>query len=184
MIWLLVVSYVAVAALLLNLNLSVRAPLAVKALAIVLVSGCYVFTYFGIRGQEGWPTGDTLPESFRLEWITVLEPDKASGAEGEIFFWIRHLDDSNQPDTTPRAYRLPFSAALAEQAQQALEKIEGGETLNGFISRQTMSPAEGAEDTDQSGQFGQRSLAGDEAMFAIEFRDVPRPTLPPKAVPN
>lgn len=184
MIWLLVISYVAVAALLLNLNLSTRAPVAMKALAIILVTACYAFAYYGFRDLEGWPTAEALPKSFRLQWIMVVEPDKATGAEGEVFFWVRHLDESNQPGSRPRAYRLPFSAALAEQAQEALKKIEGGETLNGFISRQEMNPAESPESDEHSGESGQRSLAGDEARLIIEFRDVPKPTLPPKAVPN
>ncbi len=184
MIWLLLFSYVAVAALLLNLNVAVRAPLVVKAGAIVLVSACYVFVWFGLRDMQGWPTEDDMPERFRLQWVLVEEPDKVTGAPGEVFFWVRHLDADDRPDIAPRAYRLPFSEALAEQAEEVLEKLQGGETLNGYITRQPMDPDETPDDAAQSGDRGQQSLAGDEARLRIEFREVPRPSLPAKAVPT
>ena len=76
MIWLLVLSYVAIAALLLNWNVSVKAPLLLKVAAIVLVTACYAFTYFGLREMQGWPTRGALPEHFRLHWIVVDDPDK------------------------------------------------------------------------------------------------------------
>ncbi len=184
MIWLLAFSYVAVAALLLNWSIRVRAPVLAKVGAIVLVSACYVFTYFGLRALQGWPTDARLPDNFRLQWITVEEPDKATGTTGQIFFWVRHLDGRDQPVARPRAYQLPFSEALAEDAQVVLEKIQGGQTVNGFVSREPINADALREEGDASGERGRRALAQDQAVLRIEFRDVPRPALPAKSAPS
>ena len=182
MIWLLLFSYVAVAALLLNWNISVRAPLLVKMAVIALVTACYGFTYFGLREMQGWPTAAELPENFRLQWIMVKEPDKSSGTDGEIFFWIRHLDGQGQPEAEPRAYRLPFSEALAEQSQGALGKLQDGQTLNGYVSQESRD-GEASSEEGESDRAGEKARVTDDALLRIEFRDVPRPTLPPKEVP-
>ena len=181
MIWLLTLAYVVIAALLLNANLGARLPLLAKVGAIFLVSACYAFSYWGWRAMEGWPADEPLPEEFRLQWITVDEPNKETGEDGVIYFWVRHLDEYGDAAGEPRSYRVPFSEALAEQAEEALEKMQDGETMNGFITRQVMTPAE--EELDNKGKPAGRTLLGDEAMFRIEFRDVPKPDLPPKAAP-
>jgi hypothetical protein len=181
MVWLITVSYVVVAALLLSVSLSVRLPLVAKFGAILLVTACYGFTYVGFRALEGWPADESLPDDFRLQWITVDEPNKQTGEDGVIFFWVRHLNDYGDAGGEPRSYRVPWSEALAEQAEEALEKIEEGETLNGFITRQAMTPEEDEVDVTSEKRQGLEAL-GDEAMFTIEFRDVPKPKLPAKSI--
>jgi hypothetical protein len=183
LIWLLVITYVLVVAGLLTMSLRARWPIAAKIVAVVLVSSCYGLTYVGLRALEGWPADTPLPEEFRLVWVTVEEPDKETGEDGIIFFWVKHLDEYGDPTGEPRAYRVAWSDALAEQAEQALEQVEDGETLNGFITRQVMAPEEDEVDVTSQKSTGQQSL-GDEAMYVIEFRDVPKPTLPEKSTPT
>jgi hypothetical protein len=182
MIWLLTLSYVLLAALLLSICLAVRVPLIAKFGAVLLVTVCYGFTYLGFRSLEGWPANVSLPDEFRVQWITVEEPDKQTGADGIIYFWVRHLDEYGDPGGEPRSYSVPWSEALAEQVEQVLEQVEDGETLNGFITRQAMSPTQ--EETEASRANQGLEALGDEAMFIIEFRDVPKPNLPAKSSPT
>ena len=111
----LTLAYVGVAALLLNLNLggAIRFGWSVKLGAIVLVTGLYVAAWVGHNGLLGWPTSERMPEDFRLHWVTVTEPDKVTGADGSIFFWVRILDEAGLPHGDPRAYRVPWDEETA-----------------------------------------------------------------------
>ena len=76
---LLTLAYVAIAALLLNLNLATRHSRTVKVAAIMLVTALYVGAWHGHKGLLGWASDDALPERFRLHYATVEEADKAGG---------------------------------------------------------------------------------------------------------
>ena len=78
----LALAYAALVALLANLNLRTRLPRTVKAGAIVAVTGLYVVAWQAHQGLLGWATPESLPDRFRLHWVTVDEPDKASGGAG------------------------------------------------------------------------------------------------------
>ena len=182
----LTLAYVGVAALLLNLNLggAMRFGWSVKLGAIVLVTGLYVAAWVGHNGLLGWPTSERMPEDFRLHWVTVTEPDKVTGADGSIFFWVRILDEAGLPHGDPRAYRVPWDEETAEAAQAALEQLEGGQPLNGRMSRQAIDPD--AEITPEEG----RDYAGDDGASGVgerpqfEFVRVLPPTLPAKPLPR
>ncbi len=182
----LTLAYVGVAALLLNLNLSVttRFGWGIKLAAIVLVSGLYVGAWVGHKGLMGWPTSERMPEDFRLHWVTVKEPDKATGADGSIFFWVRMLDEAGLPQGDPRAYRVPWDEETAEAAEAALEQLEAGKPLNGRMSRQIidtdadLTPEEGR---DYAGNDG---TTGSAERPRFEFVRVLPPTLPAKPVPQ
>jgi hypothetical protein len=177
-------AYAAVAALLLNLNLATPWSGAVKIGAIVLVSGLYVGTWQGHQGLLGWATPDAMPEEFRVHWITIDEPDKQTGADGSIFFWVRELDQAGLPVSEPRAHRVPWDQATAEAAQAALETLEKGEPLNGRMSRQVMVEEEPLPQEGLDYQ-GAPTLSGSDGFRPqFEFSRVPRPKLPPKSVPD
>ena len=127
----LTLAYAAVAALLLNLNLATRWSAVVKVGAIVVVSGLYVVAWQGHRGLLGWATTEALPQEFRLHWITADEPDKKTGADGTIYYWIRALDEAGLPDGEPRAYRARWTEETAQVAEAALEHLGEGQLLNG-----------------------------------------------------
>ena len=185
MIWLLVFSFVVLAILVLNLAVSTRWPFAVKLGAIITVTLCYWFIYTGFRAMEGWPTDNALPADFRLHWVKVEEPDKVTASEGAIYFWISELDANGQPSGPPRAHRLPFDTETAAAAEEALSRLNDGQPLNGYMSRQLMDPTEAAENTEDTRRTqGELSLSAGAAEFHIEFRDVPLPELPPKALPG
>lgn len=173
---LLSVSYAAIAALLLNLNLSVQRSAALRVAAILLVTCLYAGAYYGYRAMTGWATPEPLPEKFRVQWLLVEDPDKVSGAPGAIYFWVRELDDAGFPAGPPRAHRIPWSEASAEAAQQALAQLDEGELLNG---RMTRDAVENEPDDAYAGEISDG--AGGETP-GFEFSRVPPPSLPPKSV--
>ena len=178
-IMVLTLAYAALVALLANLNLATRLPRVVKAAAIIAVTGLYAAAWQAHKGLLGWATPEPLPEDFRLHWVTVDEPDKASGGDGTIYFWVRELDAAGLPRGAPRGHRVPWDEATAEEAQAALSQLEAGEPLNGHFSRQSLNPEDEApvEGADYGGGFGS-ATSGERPRF--EFSRVPPPALPAK----
>lgn len=179
----LAMAYAALAALLAHLNLRTRLPRAVKAGAIVVVTGLYVGAWQAHKGLLGWATPESLPDQFRLHWVTVDEPDKASGGAGAIYFWVRELDEAGLAQGAPRAYSIPWDEATAEEAAEALARLQEGKPLNGFLSRQALAPEAEAEiEGADYGSGFDSAMSGDRPRF--EFSRVPPPALPAKAAPG
>ncbi|MCY4215071.1 MAG: hypothetical protein OXF68_15795 [Gammaproteobacteria bacterium] len=177
-------AYAVIVALLLNLGLASRWGLAVKLGAIVVASGFYIAAFEGHKQLMGWATSAEMPEQFRLHWITIEEPDKASRSPGSIFFWISELDVAGLVASAPRAYRLPWDEATAQAAEDALAALNEGEPLNGFISRGAIAADEDTAGQDESAG-GSAYPSGDDGLRpSFEFRRVPPPTLPPKPPPG
>lgn len=183
-ILMLTLAYAAVAALLLNLNLATRYSGWLKVSAIVVVSALYGFTWAGYQGLLGWASPDPLPAEFRVLWITMDEPDKATGEDGAIYFWVRELDEAGLPAGAPRAHRIRWDEEAAEAAQQALDRIDGGELLNGRLSRNVV--AEAAETRPAGADYAGDPTAGGGGATRPEFEffRVPPPSLPPKGLPG
>ena len=180
----LTLAYVAVAALLLCLNLATRFASWIKGGAVVLVTVLYASAWFGYQGLLGWASPAPLPETFRVLWITADEPDKESGAAGAIFFWVRGLDEAGFPVGAPRAYQIPWNETAAKAAQEALERLEEGERLNGRMTRGMVDEGDGRAEN-ATGYAGEQSVTGAGARRPnFEFVRVPPPALPPKTVPD
>ena len=181
-------SYVAVAVLLLSLNLASRWHWGVKAAAIAITTAFFGISYASIAGLIGWPSETRVPEHFQLDWATVVEPDKLTGSSGSIYLWLEALDENNMPIGIPRAFRVPYSRDLADRIGHAKERIEQGieqagaapdvDTLQGppdADRRLTGTPLR-QDDTGSPGD----PTAFIQHMPAIEFQDIPPPALPPK----
>jgi hypothetical protein len=174
-------AYAAVAALLLTFNLGTRFGPWIKGAAIVAVSALYAVTWVNLGGLMGWASPDPMPENFRVLWISSDEPDKVSGADGTIYFWIRALDEAGLPAGAPRAHRIPWSESAAEAAEEAMARIEEGELLNGHLGRGVV--AESEKPPEEAGYAGEDSVTGgggERPLF--EFVRVPPPALPAKTV--
>ena len=117
----LIAAYVVVALLLLSVNLYTRWSWRVKALCTAVVAAFYLITYFSHPLLLGWPTDAELPKRFNLVAIYVVEPDKSSGNEGEIFLWATDLRDGPS-HAEPRSYRVPFSGELHAKVVEAGNK--------------------------------------------------------------
>ncbi|MEZ5550614.1 MAG: hypothetical protein R3E82_06990 [Pseudomonadales bacterium] len=177
----LALSYAVVAALLLHLNLNSPHGPWIKLATILLVTTLYAGTWFGTRSLLGWASPESLADNFRVLWIALDDPDKSTGTPGAIYYWVRKLDGAGLPVGEPRAHRIAWSEASAEAAQEALERMEAGELLNGRMSRNTVSDAESPPEG--SDHAGERALSGDGLdPRLIEFSRVPPPALPSKGV--
>jgi hypothetical protein len=181
---LLTLAYVAVAALLLNLNLASRSSRAVKAVAILMVSLLYLGAWHGYRGLVGWPSPDPLPDDFRVLWISIEDPDKVSGEPGAIYYWVRELDAGGLAAGPPRAFSVPWDEDDAEAAQSALDGMEDGETFDGRRTRMPMAQIE-EEHSAIDDEGGVRASLGEEDRRpSFEFVSVAPPTLPAKTLPE
>ncbi len=175
-VWLLTLAYVAVAALLLNLNLATPRRGAIKVTAIVLVTALYVGAWHGHKALLGWASDDALPERFRLHYATVEDPDKTSRMPGTIYLWVSSLDGPAGM-REPRAYRITWDADTARAVLDALAEIERGVAMEGRAMNlseagrvHAVEPAERIEaDHDAEAALGR-----------IDFQPVPTPPLPPK----
>ena len=76
---------------------------------IALVSAFYLVTYYSMPPLLGWPTAADLPKRFNLVAIFVNEPDKSSGAPGEIFLWATDLAKGSWRFLSKLAYTPPSS---------------------------------------------------------------------------
>lgn len=174
-----------------------RAPLPwpVKAAAIAVTSAFYVVAYFRTAGLLGWPTSDPLPRHFQLLWARTVEPDHGAGLPGAINLWLEALDDADLPSGTPRAYRLPYTRALARKVEAARTEImkgvpQGGRAVDfgagdgGAMVGPQPSARAGVEPGGDppSGGFLDPSLIGGESQ-SIEFAPLPGPRLPRKDEP-
>jgi hypothetical protein len=88
----------------------------VKITVTILALVMCIVTYKSLPALQGWPiTTDRLPSRLYLLAIEVAEPDS-------VYLWARDLGDGVEVDV-PRAYRIPYSKSLHEQAALAGRKL-------------------------------------------------------------
>ncbi|MGB8275750.1 MAG: hypothetical protein WCF16_10840 [Alphaproteobacteria bacterium] len=121
----LVISYVALAILLLAMLLYSRLHWTLKAAAIVLVSVFYPVSYLSLMEILGWPTAQPLPDRFRLVAAQVYEPDKQEGTSGAIYLWVTDVSE-NAGRVAPRAYLLTYSSKLHTAVEDATKSLRSG----------------------------------------------------------
>lgn len=128
----LIVSYTVLAVLLLAMLLYSPFHWGVKAVVVVLVTAFYPISYVSLVDLLGWPTGTRLPDRFRLVAAQVYEPDKTQGTPGEIYLWVTALSD-NAGRSTPRAYKISYSAALHGKLDEAEKGLKNGTEQMGEV---------------------------------------------------
>ena len=180
---LLTLAYVAAAVLLLVMNLATRYALWIKVSAIFVVTGLYAATWLGYQQLTGWPTDQPMPDKFRVLWVNIDERENAEDTPSSIFYWLRSLDEAGLPIGPPRAFRRPWSEAAAENAEAAITALEGGEELNGSLSRTLMQNDDDSTDLDE--YAGERSVSqASDGLVQIIFSIPPARQLPPKGPPG
>src|SRR4051794_34375062 len=127
----LAVAYALIGALLLALLVYARLPWPAKAVAIVVTSCFYLVSFVGARGLLGWSSRDPLPPRFKLLQARIVEPHSVEGEPGAIHLWVEALGEDNRPSGVPRAYRLPYSAKLAETTERAIAASAEGRPQGG-----------------------------------------------------
>jgi hypothetical protein len=166
----------------------------VKAAAIVLTSAFYVVVFFRTEGLLGWSARPPLPPRFQLLWARSVEPNLALNEPGGVHLWIEELDEANLPSAVPRAYRVPYSAALARKVESARVEIMKGNPQGGRAEQ--FGSGDGEPVPDGAGARrgvepgGDPSGGGllDPAFFggdsqSVEFAPLPVPILPAKEAP-
>jgi len=133
-----VLAYVAIALLLLSLNLTSRWRWWVKAGAILVTGGFFVGSYFAIVSVLGWASPDEPPPRFALLATRVVEPDRITGNTGAIFLWLEELDDNNIPSGGPRSYRITYTKDFADAVSQAQDLLANGEEVAGTLIPRTL----------------------------------------------
>ena len=191
-ILLLSVSYALIGALLLLVLVYARLPWSAKAFAVIVTSAFYIVSFIGARGLLGWASEDRLPARFKLLHARIVDPHTVEGDPGSVYLWVEVLDDDNRPSGVPRAYRLPYSDALAEKTHAAENQIaaghpqggraadfgtgEGGliESVREYILPKVVLQTSGGDPS--TGEFKAAPKAGD----GVSFTPLLPPRMPPK----
>ena len=193
-IWL-SIGYALVGVVLLAVLVFARLAWPIKAGLIVLTSAFYILNFFATRALLGWSSVDPLPPSFKLIAARIVEPQSLAGDPGAIYLWVEALDEDNLPSGTPRAYRLPYEARLADKAEAAIRasaegQPQGGRTAdfgagNGGEMQATareVTPSSitttGGGDPSTGGGNDPAAVRG--AKDSIVFAPLAPPRLPPK----
>jgi hypothetical protein len=128
--------YLALAVLLLSLNLRSDWRWPVKAGAILLSLGFLVTSVLALEAMLGWPTAEPPPAKFQLHAALVDEPDRSSSSRGAIYLWLSPHDADGHASGPPRAFALPYSRELHEQAARAQARLQDGRQVEGTAARQ------------------------------------------------
>jgi hypothetical protein len=133
-----------------------------------------------------------------LLWARVVDPNPLDRDPGAVHVWVEELDAANIPIGQPRAYRLPYSAALAAKVESARDEIlkghpQGGRAADYGTGNGQPAP-EGPSDVSTlrptaapggdpmgGGPLDLSFLTGEAGN--IEFAPLPVPILPPKDAP-
>ncbi len=161
------VAYVALAVLLLSLNVYSRWPAWIKLSAIVLTGALYYVTYLSLEGLSGWPVRGSLPKEFVMLSGYVKEPSKASGDKGEVYLWVLSLE-KERVSSAPRGYHLPYSPLLHREIEEAGKRLRRG--IKQLGKTETIKTQ--AQEGDQTWI--------DEHVERIVIYDLPDPELPEK----
>jgi hypothetical protein len=186
------VGYALIGALLLLVLVYARLPWQAKAMAVVVTSAFYVVCFVGMRGLLGWASVDRLPTSFKLLQARIVDPHTVDGDPGSVYLWLEALDEDNRPSGVPRAYRLPYSDALAEKTQHASDQMAAGHPQGGraadfgtgdggvidaareYILPRTILATSGGDPS--TGEF----KAAQQAGYGVSFAPLLPPRMPPK----
>ncbi|MGQ0657702.1 MAG: hypothetical protein ACT4NU_06335 [Chromatiales bacterium] len=166
----LVTAYVILAAALAGLNIFSVWSWPLKALLLVVTTAAYLVLYFSFPPLLGWPSATELPKRFQLVALYAQEPDRITGAEGGIFFWV--LDKQAGTASVPRAYAADFEPELHARAKEAGQRLRKNVPQVGEV---------GADDKDlrrhgvprDEAKLGQKSQ-----KLQVKFFDAP-PDAPP-----
>jgi hypothetical protein len=186
------ISYALIGALLLIVIVDARLHWSAKAVAVVVTSVFYVVSFVATRNLLGWASVDKLPASFKLLQARIVDPHTVEGDPGSVYLWVEALDEDNRPSGVPRAYRLPYSDALAEKTHAAENEIAAGRAQGGraadfgtgegglidaareYILPKTILQTSGGDPS--TGEFKAAAGAGD----GVSFTPLLPPRMPPK----
>ena len=191
--------FVLIAALILWFIIGSKGHWGSKAIMILLSLYFCLSVGFSVRDFMGWPTEEDLPEKFRVYWLVIDEPDPKGDSGGNIYVWLQpnsttetvhdswedYLISFYDGDSEPRAYRLPYTRELHEQAQEALGTLMGGGGVGGTSEGEGEGEGEGDGDEGEGEGEGKEDQGGHgggslSRNGGIMFHDLPPTKLPNK----
>ena len=200
----LTIAYAALASVLLIVLARVALRRDVKIAVIAAMGVFNVAVFFWSQSLLGWSAATAMPERFQVLWARVLEPNASKQFPGAIHLWVEALDERNIPSGEPRAYVVPYSAALAQKTAEAQSEIKKGNAQGGKAGAVDLAPNVGSSATDGlttgvnirtvsqgavpggdpsgGGILDPSSLGGQ--TKSIDLIPLPKPLLPPKDLPE
>ena len=200
----LTIAYAALASVLLIVLARVALRRDVKIAVIAAMGVFNVAVFFWSQSLLGWSAATAMPERFQVLWTRVLEPNASKQFPGEIHLWVEALDERNIPSGEPRAYVVPYSAALAQKTAEAQSELKKGNAQGGKAGAVDLAPNVGLSATDGlttgvnirmvsqgavpggdpsgGGILDPSSLGGQ--TKSIDLIPLPKPLLPPKGLPE
>ena len=197
-------AYAALATVLLVVLVRVSLPRAFKISAIAAMGAFNVAVFFWSQGLLGWSAGTAMPARFQVLWTRVIEPNASKQFPGAIHLWVEALDERNIPSGEPRAYVVPYSAALAQKTAHAQAEIKKGNAQAGMAGAIDLPPefklsgadgvttgvnirtvTQGATlggDPSGGGVLDPAALGGQ--TKSVDLIPLPKPLLPPKDLPQ
>jgi hypothetical protein len=147
-----------------------------KMFAVTLSVVACLSLVAALNGVAGWPTTDSLPERFQVQWVVVIEPNKATGEPGHIHILVQDQKRVKGKDGV-RLHVQDYSREKHEQANKIQERIKSGDKVYGESIRK--SGNKGMKGSDKAKDGGGRS-GGDSAYSDPMFHELPPPKPPQK----
>ena len=200
------VAFVIISAILLWFVIGSKGNWLLKAVVIAATLCFSLGMWNSVEGLQGWPTKEPLPAKFLLHWAVIEEGNKQTDTPGNIYLWVEDMADKNenpnwfsflpkQMTDKPRVYKVPYSRAVHEQLQKAMEGMKKGKRFVGENKNGKIGNGEG-EGKDGKGEGGKgkgkgydkpgqgKKGPGGEFDFSQEqdivFHELPPAKLPPK----
>lgn len=203
------VSFIILATLALWLIIGAKGYWWVKLFLISCSIYFSVAVWTSLGALTGWPSDAILPKKFQVYWTQVKEPDKSTGEDGAIYFWVKELENKDSlekdqkrnsfivnafpaKDGESRLHVIPYSKKM-HQASQGIQKMlkEGipvmGKNNGAFEGEENGGEGEGTGEGEgkQMGQGdrndgGERGYNGLGPFQEFEFYELPPPKLPQK----
>ncbi|MFA5899970.1 MAG: hypothetical protein WC829_12770 [Hyphomicrobium sp.] len=193
----LTLAYAALGSILLVVLARLAIPRTVKLGLIAAMGAFNIAVFFWSQSLLGWSAATAVPENFQVLWTRVVEPNPSQQFAGAIHLWVEELDERNIPSGEPRAFVVPYSAALAAKAATAQTEIKKGNAQGGtrhaFIPTMSAGGVEGVNvrnvsqgaqpggDPSGGGVFDPAALGGQSK--SVDLIPLPKPLLPPKDDP-
>jgi hypothetical protein len=170
-VWLLILGYVLIGALLLIICVKSRLSGLYKVSLILLTTSFFFVVYLTMPKILGWPVArDILPNHFKLVSSIIYEPNGAVGDQGMIYLWAIDAQRARRNTATPRSYALPYKKDLHKKLVEAQNKVKKGIGQLGEVTS--------LEADETSTKLGQAQARNE--SIAINFYDLPDPLVPAK----
>lgn len=192
------IGFVSLGALVLIILLRQSFSRRVKIGCILIGSVLFIAEFYWAQGLLGWSAPVAVPERFQVLWVRVVEPDQIHNKPGAVHLWLEAVNEANVPSGQPRAFLLPYSAALAYRAKNAESEIKQGHLQGGRaqffnltgnrvdikdVSRMAISNGSPPGGDPSGGGFLDPSFIGGQSKN-VEMVPLPPPDLPPKDDPG